>query len=252
MLMLRKTFSSSFASSAASGDDSSTTWSLMLRSSAAARVVACGVVAPTRRGTPLRGAGRIAGVHPLGGEGQVEVDAGLQPAPLDDLGERSGRRPGERRRLEHDQLAGADVPADRLGGGQDRREVRVLGRGDRRRDAHEDRVRLGHRRVDRRDDTHAAIQRGTEPLVGDVIDRGGPRQELGDAAGQGVDAFDLESGLREGDGQRQADVAEADDGHATVLSHGSSRNGSSSGRGTRRVGDARLTGTADGVLFPEG
>ena len=51
MLTLRKTFSRSFASSAASGEDSSTTWSLMQRRSAAARVVAVGVMPPTRRGT---------------------------------------------------------------------------------------------------------------------------------------------------------------------------------------------------------
>ena len=105
MLTLRKTFSRSFASSAASGDDSSTTWSLMLRSRAAARFVACGVVAPTRRGTPFEALAGIAGVHPLGREGEVEVDTGLEPAPLDDLAKRAGRRARERRRLEHDQLA---------------------------------------------------------------------------------------------------------------------------------------------------
>ncbi len=53
MLMLRKTFSSSLASSAASGEDSGITRSLIRRSRAAARSVASGVVAPTRRGTPL-------------------------------------------------------------------------------------------------------------------------------------------------------------------------------------------------------
>ena len=53
MLTLRKTFSSSLASSAASGEESGSTWSLISPSSAAARFVAAGVVAPTRRGTFL-------------------------------------------------------------------------------------------------------------------------------------------------------------------------------------------------------
>ena len=35
----------------------------------------------------------------------------------------------------------------------------------------------------------------TEALVGDIVDRRGPGEELGDAAGRGVDAFDIESGL---------------------------------------------------------
>ena len=143
MLMLRKTFSRSFASSAASGDDSSTTWSLMLRSSAAARVVACGVVAPTRRGTPFEALAGSPGFTRSGANARSKSTPAFSPLRSTTSAKRTGRRPGERRRLEHDQLARADVAADRLGGGQDRREVRVLGGGDRRRDAHEDRVRLG-------------------------------------------------------------------------------------------------------------
>ena len=150
MLTLRKTFSRSFASSAASGDDSSTTWSLMLRSSAAARFVACGVVAPTRRGTPFEALAGSPGLTRSGANARSKSTPAFSPLRSTTSAERTGRRPGERRGLEHDQLARADVAADRLGGRQDRGQVGVLRRGDRGRDAHEDRVRLGDRRIDRR------------------------------------------------------------------------------------------------------
>ena len=197
MLMLRKTFSRSFASSAASGDDSSTTWSLMLRSSAAARFVACGRGRPDEARDALAGAGGIAGVDPLGGEREVEIDAGLQPAPLDDLAERTGRRPGERRGLEHDQLARADVAADRLGGRQDRGQVGVLRRGDRGRDAHEDRVRLGDRRhrpatTTRSPRSSAAPSRSSETSsIGEV-----PAWSSAIRPGDASTPSTLESGLR--------------------------------------------------------
>ena len=41
--------------------------------------------------------------------------------------------------------------------------------------------------------------------------------------GQGVDAFDVEAGLDERDGQGQTNVAEADHGHSTVFAHSSSQ-----------------------------
>ena len=113
MLMLRKTFSRSFASSAASGDESSTTRSLMCRRRAAARAVAAGVTPPTRRGTSFAGARRIAGVDALGGEGEVEVDARPEARlALEDRPEGTGRGAREGRRLEDDEVAGAEAVAD--------------------------------------------------------------------------------------------------------------------------------------------
>ena len=56
-----------------------------------------------------------------------------------------------------------------------------------------------------------------EPAVGDVLDVGGARVDaVGDALVH-VDSYDLEAGLGEDDGEREADVAEADDAHAGRL-----------------------------------
>ena len=119
----------------------------------------------------LAGARRIARVDPLGGEREVEVGAGLEPAALEDLAERAGRRARERRRLEDDQLTLADGAADGLGGGQDRREVRVLGRRDRRRDADEDRVGVGQVAAPRATRPPGRGRGRGQALVRDVVDR---------------------------------------------------------------------------------
>ncbi len=114
----------------------------------------------------LAGTGRVARVDPLRREGEIEVRARLQARLLEDLAERAGRRAREGRGLEDDQLAGPQVAADRLGGGQDRGEIGVLRRGDRRRDAHEDRVGGRDARVGRGDDGQAARsapRRGARP-----------------------------------------------------------------------------------------
>ena len=61
-----------------------------------------------------------------------------------------------------------------------------------------------------------ALERGREPLVGDVVDGRPPGVELGDAVGGDVDAVDEMPGLGERDRQRQTDVAETDHCHAGV------------------------------------
>ena len=55
----------------------------------------------------------VAGADPLGREGELEVGAGDQAGSLELLAERAGRRARPCRRLEHDQLAGAERGADR-------------------------------------------------------------------------------------------------------------------------------------------
>ena len=50
-----------------------------------------------------------------------------------------------------------------------------------------------------------------------------PAEQLGHPGGVRVDADDLEPGLHEREGERQADVAEADDGDGRILAHASSR-----------------------------
>ena len=104
------------------------------------------------------------------------------------------------------------------GRGQHRPQVGVLGRRDRRRHADEDRHRPqrgGHPPVTTT--AQPAVEGGREPVIRDVVDRGPSGIQLGDATGEGVDPFDLESGLDEGDRQRQAGIPESDDGHAAVL-----------------------------------
>ena len=66
-------------------------------------------------------------------------------------------------------------------------------------------------------DAQAVLERGGEPLVGDVVDRRGAGVQLRDARSDGVDAVDREARLRECDRQREADVAEPDDGNARVF-----------------------------------
>ena len=89
----------------------------------------------------------------------------------------------------------------------------------------------------------AASERGRQAVVRDVVDRGGAGVELLDPAGVRVDALDLQAGLHERDGQRQADVAQADHGHSTVLGHDPSSDGRARGYRADR-GRARGTGRA--------
>ena len=146
----------------------------------------------------------------------------------------------------------AEAAADRRRPREDGAEVGVLGRGDRRRDADEDRVGLGEVGLGRRDDTEAAVQGGYEALVGDVVDRGRAGVELRDAAGVRVDAFDLQPGLGERDGQRQADVAQADDGHAPVFAHDPSEMSRHDATHPAPTARGRATGRAVHGTMPPG
>ena len=167
MLTLRKTFSSSLASSAASGDDSVTTWSLMLRSSAAARSVAAGVVAPTRRGTPLLALAGIARVDPLGGEGEVEVGAGRRGRSRSRTS-RNGPVVVPGKVVDWRMTSWPGRRCSRIVSAADRTGARSgsLVVGDRRRDAHEDGVGLADRASAGRDDgrplARAAARRSSE------------------------------------------------------------------------------------------
>ena len=123
-------------------------------------------------GRPL-GAGRVARVHPLRREGEVEVAAGDEPGLLERLAERAGGRARERRRLEDDELAGAEVGAD---DGRPRRRTGprsgslawVIGVGTHTND------RIGRRRGRRSAgavDREAGREAGPQPRVVDVVDR---------------------------------------------------------------------------------
>jgi hypothetical protein len=173
-------------------------------------------------GNAARRAGGIARVHALGREGEVEVRAGTQATSLDGLAERAHGGAGEGRRLEHDELPRSDVIADVAGRRQDRSEIRILGRRDGGRHADEDGVGGLQRRIRMAGDAQGRSEGRGQPLIGDVVDRGvagldGRHPRRGD-----VDALDVETRLGEGDGEGQADVSEADDGHAWIRGHGGS------------------------------
>ncbi len=163
--------------------------------------------------------GWIPRAHPLGCEGEVEVAAGHEPRSLELRPERAHRRARERRRLEDDELARAKRRCDQAGGRDHRPEVGILGFGDRGRHAHEDRIGRGEIRVPHGDDAQAALETAPEPLVVDVVDRRAALAQLFDPPRRRVDAHDIEAGLEERQGQRQADVAEADHGDAGISAH---------------------------------
>ncbi len=108
--------------------------------------------------------------------------------------------------------------ADERGGRQHRPEIRVLGAGDRRRDADDDDVGIGQVRGRRVDDAEPAVDGGAEAIVRDVVDRRPAGVQLRDPAVVRVDPLDLETGLDERDREGQADVAQAEDGDPAVRS----------------------------------
>ncbi len=166
-----------------------------------------------------RGTRWVTRVDALGRVGEVEILPGDQAAPLEDLPERTHRGPRIGRRLEDEELARADVLAQVAGGRKHGAKIGVLRRVDRRRHTDEDRVGLGDPCLALGRDPEPTAQRGGEPLVGDVVDRRPPGPDRPDARLRDVDPLDLEACLGERHGQRQPDVAEADDGHTTIGSH---------------------------------
>ena len=154
----------------------------------------------------LRCAGRVAGVDPLRGERQVEVAAGRQSGSLQLLAERAGRGPREGRRLEDDELAGAEVFADQRRGA--RAPARdpgpsswVIGVGTQTKiDVGVAEARVGSDSTTLR----PAAEGGRESLVRDVVDRRAAGGELGDARRRGRRYPRRRGRPRERDRERQA------------------------------------------------
>ena len=156
-------------------------------------------------------------IDALGREAEEEVLARLEVAVFERGQDDLRRRAGVRRALEDDDHAGVDELGDLLRRGDDVRDVGVARLPERRRDADRDAVAAGEEaEVGRRRDEALLDERG-EPAVGDVLDVGRAGVDaVGDALVH-VDAYDLEARLGEDDGEREADVAEADDAHAGRL-----------------------------------
>src|SRR6266542_2615582 len=185
MFTERKMFSSSFDSSAAPAVD--------LR----------------RRLTRPVGA---SGIDALRREREVEALSGLQAAALlEDRLHDLARRPGVRRRLEHDELARVEVRSDRARGALHVAEVRLTLRRERRRDGDHDRVRLRDDGVVGRRRHRAGVDEPLQRLGRDVVDVTLAAIDGVHERRDEVDDDDPLPGLRERLRVRQADVAGADD-----------------------------------------
>ncbi len=216
MLTFRNTFSSSLASSAASGDESSTTWSLMRRSSAAARAVLCSVVPPTSRGIVLDALAGSPGLTRSGAKARSK--SGPASSPVDSSTSRNAPTvvPGKvvdwRTTSWPACRCGAIVSAAPMTGRRSGSLVVVTGVG-----THTKIASAASRPASSgTTDAQAVGERGGQPFVGDVVDRGVAASQVVDPGRVRVHAGDVEAGLRERDGEGQADVSEADDGDVAV------------------------------------
>jgi len=208
MFTFRKMFSRSFASSAASGDDSEMTWSLMCPSSAAARAVAAGVVPPTSRGIALDMLSGSPGFTRSGAKARSKSVPARRPPPSIASWNGPTVVPGNvvdwritswPLRMWVLRYSAAPRTGPRSGSFD-----AVIGVGTQ--TDHD--IGIGGIRVVGPQDPEAPVERGSQALVRDVVDRRPAGGELVDAGGGHVDAEDLEARLDESDRQRQADVAE--------------------------------------------
>ena len=161
---------------------------------------------------------RIAGVDPLGREGEEKVFSDLEPGRFelrkDDLAGGSGKG----RAFEHNELAGPQGAGNLRGCGSDVRDVRIARLAERGRDADRDDVGFGQA-------SHGGG--GGEAFgLNEVGDRGGcDILDVGCAAVEGVDgggidieAEDIEADVGKGGSKREADIAETDDAKGCMAS----------------------------------
>ena len=139
----------------------------------------------------------------------MEVAAGDEPALLEQRRDPLAGGAGVRRRLDHDELAGLQDAAQRPGRRHQRAEVRLaVGR---QRCRHADEHRVAARERLRVAGGLDAIGDGGEPVGRDVLDVRLATADAVDLARVRVECGDVVAGLRERDGERQPDVAQAHD-----------------------------------------
>ncbi len=156
-------------------------------------------------------------VDALGRVGEVEVRAGAQARGLEQRQQDLAGGPRVGRRLQDDGLPPREHPGDGRGRRAHVGEIRLALVGKRRGDADQDRVAAAQgRRLARRGQAPAERR---QRLGGDVLDVALPRGEPSDALGVVVEADDVDTRLAEGEGERQAHVAEADDPDAFDVRH---------------------------------
>src|SRR5262245_54104600 len=142
----------------------------------------------------------------------MEVLARLEPAArLEDRRQPLARRARIRRRLQHDELALLESRRDVQCGAEDDREVRLaLGR-ERRLERDQDRVCLRQRVVVGRDLDQAGLDEPLQRLGRHVTDVALSALDLRDLLRVRLDEDDPVPGVCEHLGERQADIARADD-----------------------------------------
>ena len=168
MFTERKMFSRSFVSSAASGDETGCTLSIAAPYSADGRGGRALVDPADDLRDVLRRPVLAARVDALGGERQMEVLAGGEPAPsLEDRLHLLARRARIGRRLEDDEMALAQACRDLLGGGDEDAQIGLALPRERCRERDEDRVRLAELVVVRRRRDEAGVdERASAPQWG--------------------------------------------------------------------------------------
>ena len=160
-----------------------------------------------------RGANRVvaaARVDPLRRVGEVEILAGREAgASLEDRQELLAGRPRVGGRLQHHQLPAAQHRREPLSRRFEVRQVRLARTRERGGNAEHDRVAWPQ--VGVVDAGAQAIEHRRQRRVGDVLDVAPPRVQRHRLGRGGVDADHLLPRLGEGHGERQADIAEAND-----------------------------------------
>lgn len=161
---------------------------------------------------------RIAGVDPLGREGEEKVFSNLEPGRFelrkDDLAGGSGKG----RAFEHDELAGPQGASDLRGGGGDVGDVGVSGLAERGRDADRDDVGLGQARHVGGGGEAFGLNEVGDRAGCDVLDVGCAAVEGVDGGGIDIEAEDIEADVGKGRSKREADIAETDDAKGCMAS----------------------------------
>ncbi len=161
----------------------------------------------------------VAGILAFRRIGQEQIDARAQAALLEDRAQHLIRGPGPGRRFEDDELAGPQMRRDRRRGPGHEPQVRLALARQWRRHADQQGITVPRRGEIRRRTKPAAGDDPLDPARGDVADVALAPVELLDLRGVDVESHHLVAGIAEGDGQRQPDIAEADDADLRLAAH---------------------------------
>ena len=152
----------------------------------------------------------VAGIDPLGAEGEMAVLPDATAAPLQQWHEHLARGAGPGRRLEDEQGAVSEVVHGRGRAHEHVAEIGVAVRPEGGGQADEDGVPIRQGGGVLRGAEASGRHEGREVTRRDVLDVGTALADGGDLGRVGVDSDDVRAGFGEGGRQRQTDIAEAD------------------------------------------